>query len=286
VPVSSQPLSHVYLSPHLDDAALSCGGLIHRQAQAGEPVLVVSLCAGFPPPGRLSPFAESLHARWRIAAGEAVSTRRAEDQAALQTLGAAAVHLDVPDCIYRPNPETGEALYASEESLWGPVHASEASRVEAAAAAVGEVLQRLPLRRFYAPLALGHHVDHQLARQVAERLGGVWAYYEDYPYADREANLSPNSKITGRETAGLVAVPAPISEADLAAKCRAVAAYASQISTFWGSASQIEPSLRAYAEHTGNRQLAERLWRPAPPAALPPFHPRADSGSAGAAGQG
>lgn len=261
MPVSSSPLTHVYLSPHLDDAALSCGGMIHRQAQAGEPVVVISLCAGFPPPGQLTPFAESLHARWRISAAQAVSARRAEDQAALQTLGAAAVHLDTPDCIYRLDPQTGEALYGSEASLWGEVQASEAGLLERAAAAVEEILRRFQARRFYAPLALGHHVDHQLARRAAERLG-VWAYYEDYPYADREANLSPNSLITGAETSTLTPAVVPISEADLAAQCRAVAAYASQISTFWSGADQIEPGLRAYSRHTGGRELAERLWRP------------------------
>ena len=268
--MSSQGLTHVYLSPHLDDAALSCGGLIHQQAQAGEPVVVISLCAGFPPAGLLTPFAESLHARWRTMAAEAVTARRAEDHAALQTLGAAPVHLDLPDCIYRLDPQTGQALYASEEALWGPVHAAEAGRVAEGAAAVADILHRVAAPRLYAPLALGHHVDHQLTRQAGERLGRVWAYYEDYPYADREANLSPNSIVTGQETVGLIAVLAPISEADLAAQCRAVTAYASQISTFWGDANQIEPGLRAYAEHTGNRQLAERLWRPSPSTPHPP----------------
>ena len=56
-------LTHVYLSPHLDDAVLSCGGMIHRQAQAGERVVVVTVCAGDPPPGPLSDFARSLHER-------------------------------------------------------------------------------------------------------------------------------------------------------------------------------------------------------------------------------
>lgn len=255
---------HLYLSPHLDDAALSCGGLIHQQAQAGEPVLVVSLCAGFPPHGPLTPFAESLHARWQVSAAEAVGARRAEDRAALQTLGAAAVHLDTPDCIYRLDPRTGAALYASEEALWGALPAAEDALVEQAAAALGDILHRLSGRRLYAPLALGHHVDHQLARRVAERTGEVWAYYEDYPYADREANLSPHSVVTGRETDGLAARVMPIAEADLAAKARAVAAYTSQVSTFWESTAQIEPSLRAYGQRLGHLAVAERLWRPSP----------------------
>ena len=38
-------LKHVYLSPHLDDAVLSCGGAIHRAGAAGEAVLVITVFA-------------------------------------------------------------------------------------------------------------------------------------------------------------------------------------------------------------------------------------------------
>ncbi len=39
---------HIVLSPHLDDAALSCGGFIARMTAAGERVLVVNVCSGIP----------------------------------------------------------------------------------------------------------------------------------------------------------------------------------------------------------------------------------------------
>ncbi|MBN2499463.1 MAG: PIG-L family deacetylase, partial [Anaerolineales bacterium] len=59
-----EALKLIYLSPHLDDVALSCGGLVWEQAQAGMAVEVWSVCAGDPPPGELSEYARSLHARW------------------------------------------------------------------------------------------------------------------------------------------------------------------------------------------------------------------------------
>ncbi len=37
---------HIYLSPHYDDAALSCGGSIHKQATQQEPVAVITVFAG------------------------------------------------------------------------------------------------------------------------------------------------------------------------------------------------------------------------------------------------
>jgi len=58
----------VFLSPHLDDAVLSCGGFIFELIQKGERVEICTICAGDPPPGELSPLAEMLHQRWGVTA--------------------------------------------------------------------------------------------------------------------------------------------------------------------------------------------------------------------------
>ena len=65
----------IYLSPHFDDVALSCGGLLWEQAQAGEGASVWTICAGEVPAGQLSPFAQSLHERWEKGQGAAVQRR-------------------------------------------------------------------------------------------------------------------------------------------------------------------------------------------------------------------
>ena len=79
----------IFLSPHLDDAVLSCGGMIYQLAQAGQAVQVITIFAGDPPPGLLSPFAQSLHDRWQ--AGSVA--RRSEDIEALTLLGAEAIQV-------------------------------------------------------------------------------------------------------------------------------------------------------------------------------------------------
>src|SRR5258705_8534487 len=71
---------HIYLSPHLDDAALSCGGAIARHANAGARVLVVTLCTAAPPPaGPFSDFANAVHQSWGLASAEVVRARLRED---------------------------------------------------------------------------------------------------------------------------------------------------------------------------------------------------------------
>lgn len=77
----------IYLSPHLDDVALSCGGLVWQEAQAGEQVAIWTICAGGIPPGPLSDFAKKLHKRWQTGRN-AVKHRRQEDIASCSILDA------------------------------------------------------------------------------------------------------------------------------------------------------------------------------------------------------
>ncbi|HXF63595.1 MAG TPA: PIG-L family deacetylase, partial [Caldilineaceae bacterium] len=176
----------IYLSPHLDDVALSCGGQIFQQTQAGARLLIVTVMAG-DPPAAVSGYARSLHERWAVE--EATAARRAEDLAACRILGAEPLHWPIPDCIYRCHPLTGKPFYLSDDDLFGEAAAEEAGL----AAELAERLAALPPHgRLVAPLAVGHHVDHQLVRQAAELACGPerLLYYEDYPYAQLPGKLA------------------------------------------------------------------------------------------------
>ena len=78
--------THIYLSPHLDDAALSCAGRMAGQVAAGETVRVANVFAGVPDYGRLSAYAERQHTKWGHPR-DAVGMRRAEDQRVMGRLG-------------------------------------------------------------------------------------------------------------------------------------------------------------------------------------------------------
>lgn len=251
---------HVYLSPHLDDAILSCGGHIWQQVQAGERVLVVTVFAGMPAPhAPLSPFAQSLHARWGHLA-DAAARRQEEDLAALTFLGAEAVHWPYTDCIYRQTP-AGHFPYASEESLWEDIHPAEQSLIVELVAR----LKALPVSRnsmVYAPLTVGHHVDHQVVRQAAQASGRPLTYYEEFPYAE-DAQAVQVALGKGQWQARLVS----LCEQALEAKTAAIARYRSQLSTFWADEAEMAASVRAFAERIGGCVPAERYWiedRPSP----------------------
>lgn len=237
-------MNWIYLSPHLDDVALSVGGLLWEQSQAEESVAIWTICAGAPPPGDFSPFAELLHVRWQT--GEnSMPTRRAEDIVSCKRLGADYLHFDLPDCIYRRSPITGQHLYASEEDLWLPVHSDEEPLI---AQIADQIRTKLPPQaNLVCPLTLGNHIDHRLTRAAAERLGIPLWFYADYPYVLQSENFS--------RLENLPSTVIPISPAGLLAWQEAVAAHHSQISTFWQNLSEMHASIQAYKQQMGGAQL-------------------------------
>lgn len=249
--MNGQSYSAIYLAPHLDDATLSCGGQIFQQTNAGHSVLVVTITAGDPPLTMLSDYVQSLHNRWQLAT-DAVATRRAEDWAANQILGADTLHWSVPDCIYRCEPQSKQPLYVSDADIFGEIHPAEVSLIDQ----LVEYMRQLPPHdRLYAPLTLGHHVDHQLTRLAAERAFGprLW-YYEDYPYAQKLGALArvipPDSPDWHSEAFALTAE-------GLRAKVQAILAFRSQLSTFFSDRADLEQQVRSYAALVGG----ERVWR-------------------------
>jgi LmbE family N-acetylglucosaminyl deacetylase len=238
----------IYLSPHFDDIALSCAGLIWEQNQAGDSASIWTICAADPPPGELSSFAQSLHARWQTS--DQAAARRLEDQASCHILGAEALYFDLPDCIYRPGGESGRFYYTSEEAIFGSLHPAEKPLAERLAS---QFQRSLPsVARLVCPLALGGHVDHRLTRQASELLEIPLYYYADYPYvlhlADPFASL---------QTEGWESLIFPVSPAGLAAWQESIAAHRSQISTFWLTLDDMRSAIRSYCESEGG----VRLWK-------------------------
>lgn len=234
---------HIYLSPHLDDAALSCGGSIARYTTAGTPVLVVNICSGaLPPAAHLSPFAQLLHERWGLPSAEAVARRLHEDAVALETLGADRLQLDLLDAIYRM-PEH----YTDDATLFGTV-ADDDPLADQLRDHLVTLAARFPEAIFYAPLGVGHHVDHQAVHAAARTLhqhGTRVAFYEDFPYVTRAGALAQRLDELGGQ-ASFTPVVTAIDDT-LARKIAAIEAYISQLGVLFGDRLAMAQTVRAYA---------------------------------------
>ncbi len=259
----NQQFRHIYFQPHFDDAALSCGGAIALQVATGQQVLLVTVFGGIPAGGmELSPFAAQMQQQMGLGmdGAEAVRSRRAEDAAAAETLGASVLWLDYLDAAYRGSPP----FYQDDGALFGPVNAGDLSLDEELAGVLMNIHERAPLAAVYAPLGVGHHVDHQLCCSAADRLAQRKLnvkFYEDFPYVAQSTTALEQRQ----QELGLQMEPELVEISGVSArKEEAISQYASQTPLLFGSAERLHQMLSDYSlslRRTYPGIQLERYWR-------------------------
>lgn len=197
------PPQRLVVSPHLDDAVLSCGEMIAEVASTVVLTVFAGVPAGF----------EGLTGWDRISgfqnAQQAVAARRGEDRAALDILLAQPCWLDFCDGQYARSPSL--ALLAC---------------------GLDEVLAREAPATVVIPAGLGHP-DHILAHQallMARRhhLDKTWLMYEDALYRRTPGLLQ--QRLRALMDAGIEATPLPgAANGATQLKSRAVECYRSQL---------------------------------------------------------
>jgi LmbE family N-acetylglucosaminyl deacetylase len=201
----------VVVSPHLDDAVLSCAGLL--AARPGGRV-VTAYTAGPAAWEGLTSWDERCGFRAGV---DVMAVRKQEDRSALALLGAEPVWLDLTEGQYEPRPGPAEVTDRLRQHL--------------------TTLHPAPVT-LAVPLGLDHpdHVTVSDAVLALRREGvlpdATWLLYEDLPYATR----SPGVAVARREALradGLVLEAVPATELDLVLKRAAVARYRTQIRPLW-----------------------------------------------------
>jgi len=236
----------IFLSPHLDDVALSCGGLVWDLVNQGFTVEIWTVMAGIPHGEPYSDFAEMIHLDWGILAKEAVKTRREEDKQACEVLGVKLRHYDWLDGIYREDPISGTPLITDNVELFSK--APEDWLVEAIRK---ELEERIPVNaKLIIPISLGAHIDHRTVVQAANRLQKKLTYYADYPYV-LTCKDPPGSHPTRWKN-----ISHHLNGAALNHWQKAILCYASQISSFWHDEDEARMALSNYCAGGGGR-----LWQ-------------------------
>lgn len=263
-------MTAVFLAPHYDDVALSCGGTVaalagctHR-GPTGNPAavpppapLVVTVFGGTPAADNLTAFARWQHERWGTDGHDTVAVRGDEERAAADLLGCATHTLPYLDAIYRGDQ------YLSDDALFGPVRPGDKPLVDQLLADIAALpaLAAAPAATLYVPLALGNHVDHQIVYRVGQLLAarGLRVLgYEDFPYAvlgdERERRMAAIRPALG------IPELVPIA-ATLPRRIAAIAAYRTQLPTIFRFTDDWPGAVTTWAREVGgDRGPAERFW--------------------------
>jgi len=236
------------LSPHLDDAAFSCGGLLASLAREGWRVVMATLFTGSVPDPKGFALACQLD-KGLPAETDYMALRRDEDIHAAAALGIAPpVHLPL-----REAPHRG---YGSAPELFSDTRSDDGigAALEPAIAALIEAEQPELL---LAPQAIGGHVDHVQVVRALRSLDGLppILWWRDFPYTVREA--APREPLADL-FAGLAAQTMTVDSEAQARKRAACAAYASQIGFQFGGVAGLDARL-AREEGIERFRLSGRL---------------------------
>ncbi len=219
----------VAVSPHLDDAVFSCGGLIGRLTQAGWDVEVVTVFTG----SVAQPRGFALECQLDKGLppdADYMELRREEDRVATRMLGASArwfPFLEAPHRGYGSAPALFGTRLAADDVL-GPV-----------TDALSGLLSALSPDLVLAPQALGGHVDHCLTVEALRRVrrpSTLW--WRDFPYATRSSCPEPFGDVMRAWDECAIVT-------DLRRKLEACASYRSQIGFQFGGREGLERALEA-----------------------------------------
>jgi LmbE family N-acetylglucosaminyl deacetylase len=257
------PGTLLVLSPHLDDAALSCGASIARAVDGGWRVVVLVFFAGLPPDAALTPAAREYHEMCGLG-DDAIAARIREDEAAASVLSAESRRLDLLECLYRLGPD-GTPRYASWADISDPPGGPEPEIVDAVTGGLADALASYRPDVVLHPLAVGGHVDHLAVRAGALRLqaaaaGPAWFGYEDVPYVMFPWHAGWETTVAE----GLHPTAHGVDEQQWARKLDAIACYPSQITAMFGQPSDWRTYLTTYARGLspdGRDTPTERFWR-------------------------
>jgi LmbE family N-acetylglucosaminyl deacetylase len=220
-----------FISPHLDDVALSCSHWLAANPAAS----VVTVFAGAPSIERADGW--NYDTTGETSAQRAIHTRRSEDLDAMAALHASAYWIELWDSQYV---------------------AGEGRDLEVVRTSIGELLARVQPRSVVAPLGI-HHPDHVAVADACFELAATsersWYGYLDMPYGQTYPDLVEPRLAAARARADLDLVEREPVQPTTDVKDRVVRLYRSQ-------------RHRVRADHPGFEESLtdpERFWALARP---------------------
>jgi LmbE family N-acetylglucosaminyl deacetylase len=232
----------LFISPHLDDVAFSCGGTLSRLVQNGWRVVLCTIFTRSVPDPQ--GFALACQTDKGIAPDvDYMALRRAEDEQFATIAGVTEwlhlPHVEAPHRGYNAAPELFTGLHADDQ-IWEQL-VGELRRLDATYAP----------NLFFAPQGLGNHVDHlQVIKAVlAAELADRTCWYRDTPYIIRQPTAAPSTLLPhGLHEQGVTI------DHTLERKIAGCCAYTTQLGFQFGGAVEVDRKLRAL-----HRREAERV---------------------------
>jgi LmbE family N-acetylglucosaminyl deacetylase len=186
----------LFLSPHLDDAVLSCGALIEAQAR-GREIVVATLFTEATPGPHTRAARSFLRQCTHSSALDLFEARKTEDNKVLVDMGARPLHMGGVDALFRRRrpPRFGSSAwdrvlpelthryptYRFDIAL-GRIAGADKALINRLQGDVAELMAITGAELLFCPVGVGRHVDHLITREAGMKHQQSLVLYSDFPY--------------------------------------------------------------------------------------------------------
>jgi glycosyltransferase involved in cell wall biosynthesis/LmbE family N-acetylglucosaminyl deacetylase len=181
-----------FISPHLDDAAFSAGGLISHLCKKKVPVKVINIFTKFGnKPHTLSAKAYVKKCGYKNA-DDLYQQRVLEDKTVLGKYGIKPINLGFKDALWRKNgkKQKGFSRLIPElvhvyptyrfHIIKGLISKHDSALVSKIRNSLQSIIQKKAL--VFCPIGIGNHVDHLITKKVCQSLKRKLIFWSDFPY--------------------------------------------------------------------------------------------------------
>ena len=172
----------IFISPHLDDAVLSCGVLLWELKYLKKDITILTAFTE----GGLRPYSPQakkfLKKCGYINALKLFEDRKKEDKDAVRFYKGRFIHLGFVDAAWRKD-EKERNIYGSEKIQFsGKIAKRDRGFIAKIAQEISSLIPKGKHTIVFAPLGVGNHVDHIIIREAICRLITPTIFWEDFPY--------------------------------------------------------------------------------------------------------
>ncbi len=152
-----------FISPHLDDAILSAGGLIYDLKDNNKIKIITVFTKG----------------------DKFFVDRKMEDKKVCQYLGVNYLHLGFKDALWRKTYNSIKNIFSKKINSTK----EEAELEKIIIKKLKKIIKNTKNTIIFAPLSIGNHIDHRIINKICRENFTNVIYWEDYPY-NLKLNLS------------------------------------------------------------------------------------------------
>lgn len=178
---------YIFISPHLDDAILSCGNLIYELNKRGKKIIIATV---FTEASKIeSPQAKEFLNQCRYKnAQKLFKARKIEDLNVCRALGISSIHMGFIDAAWRES--NNKLIYTTNDKQYnGIISTKDKGVINKIRLKINKLVNKNYNILLLSPLGIGNHVDHLIVNKIVNKTKIDKLFWEDFPYNTNRNNI-------------------------------------------------------------------------------------------------